>query len=195
MLKKAVIATALSSALLYGVHASESPRSMTVQVVQAGVGSVSGSGTVIAPGEVLTAAHVVSRPGTFLVRKGDKQYPATVEKTDGKNDLALLKVDGIECPCPDIAEKSPATDSDVSAIGYPVDMGTQIRTEGKVQGFDKQGFLIVTAQVAPGNSGGGAFVGSKFVGVVSHTYGMGQTYIYHLVAVASPEVVRSFLHK
>lgn len=127
-----------------------------VTPVQAGF---SGSAVVIAPGYMLTAAHVVSHSGLDLFIRGEGSDIRSVKpiKVDKELDLALLKV-AIDCPCIQIATNMPPIDDPVVSIGFPYYLiyNVQLASEGRVQGY--RGFQVVsTATTAPGGSGGGLF--------------------------------------
>lgn len=124
--------------------------------VQAGF---SGSGVVIAPGYMLTAAHVMSHSGLdMFVRLSDTEVKfAKAIKVDKDVDLALVRV-AVQCPCAPIGSDMPTIDEAVVSIGFPYYLlyETQLATEGRVQGF--RGFQVIsTATTAPGGSGGGLF--------------------------------------
>jgi S1-C subfamily serine protease len=119
------------------------------------VGGGNGSGVMVAPFLMLTAAHVVGDGKNITV--GPKQYPAKLIHKDEKNDIALLHV-AIVCPCAPFA-LPPKQDDTVLVVGYPVNhnIGIQIATEGRIQGL-KENRLQLSAQAVGGNSGGGVFV-------------------------------------
>ena len=140
----------------------------TEEVVKAGLPAVvtikasgrQGSGFAIANGAiVVTNKHVVGTSSrvTIVTSKGES---ATSESMflDPRNDLALVKVEGIELPSLDIADPSePNVGTEVIAIGSPVGLQNTV-TSGVIGGFrktDKYGVLIQTdAAISPGNSGG-----------------------------------------
>ena len=114
-----------------------------------------GSGVMVAPFLMLTAAHVVGDGKDITV--GPKAYPAKLVHKDEKNDIALLHV-AIVCPCAPFA-LPPKQDDTVLVVGFPVNhnIGIQIATEGRIQGL-KENRLQLSAQAVGGNSGGGVFV-------------------------------------
>ena len=116
-----------------------------------------GSGVVIAPGLVLTAAHAaVEVENGLLAEPGAK--PLKVLKIDKTLDLAVLQAD-VKCPCAKIADSPAAVDEPVIVIGYPHASAVkhEIVTQGRAQGVSDHN-LNLTAPVAGGNSGGGVFV-------------------------------------
>lgn len=131
------------------------PRSAS-HIVHAATGG-QGSGTLIAPDTLVTAAHVVDGAETMTV--GDVKLPATVARVDKENDIAVLNVPGLACPCVPLAAHDAALDEAVVVIGFPANniVGRQIVTRGTAQG-NHGNRLVLEANVVPGNSGGGVFV-------------------------------------
>lgn len=118
----------------------------------------SGTGVVVAPGYVLTAAHVVPQSGAMTyVRTPKAMHTAKVVKIDRNRDLALLSAK-VDCPCSPIIKKMPVVDDLVYAVGYPLYLlyNTQIVTMGHIQGtFESD--TVSTTHTAPGGSGGGLY--------------------------------------
>jgi hypothetical protein len=138
-----------------------------------------GSGIVVAPGKVLTNAHVVeltrSEPNIVLgiiPSAGSKSYGGRVVAFSPGNDLALVAFDpAANIPVATFFAGAPADGQQVTAIGYPgsVDRAqgmslediihpmSAVRTNGTVSGgraskqFDT---VLHTAPLATGNSGG-----------------------------------------
>ena len=114
-----------------------------------------GSGVMIEPNLMLTAAHVAG-DGTGLT-VGPEKLPAKLLYVDKDNDIALLYV-SLECPCVSLADP-PKPDVPVVIIGFPINehFHVQTVTEGLVQGR-WENRLAMTAPASGGNSGGGVFV-------------------------------------
>lgn len=137
-----------------------------------------GSGVVIAPGRILTNAHVVeltrSEPNIVIgviPSEGSKSYGGRVIAYSPGNDLALIAVDNAALPVATFFGGAPTDGEHVTAIGYPgaVDRAqgmslediikpmTAVRTSGTVSAgraskqFDT---VLHTAELASGNSGG-----------------------------------------
>jgi hypothetical protein len=137
-----------------------------------------GSGVVIAPGRVLTNAHVVelARSESNIVigiipAEGTKSFGGRVVAYSPGNDLALLAFDGATLPVATFLASIPDDGAHVTAIGYPgsVDRAqgmaiediirpmSAVRTAGTVSAgrasrqFDT---ILHTAPIAQGNSGG-----------------------------------------
>lgn len=157
------------------------PASVTVQVDQARESvvqvrgetpqcnaSVTGSGFVVAPGRVVTNAHVVAgvdQP-TVRVRLGDPGLPATVVYFDPGVDIAVLDVPGLVVdPLPLVPDAASSGDPAVVA-GFP-ESGpfraepARVRAALTAVGDDIYGQAGVERQVyalrgtvLPGNSGG-----------------------------------------
>jgi len=133
-------------------QAPEYPRA-TVHLIEVNGGN--GSGVMVAPFLMLTAAHVVG-DGTGIT-VGPKKLPAKLLKKDEKDDIALLHV-AVGCPCVPLADL-PVADQKAVVIGYPINnhIHMQIATTGDVQGV-WENRLQITVPAAGGNSGGGVFV-------------------------------------
>lgn len=137
-----------------------------------------GSGVVIAPGRVLTNAHVVelarSEPNIvigIIPSEGSRSFGGKIIAFSPGNDLALLSMDGGSPPVATFLSGSPEDGARVTAIGYPgsVDRAqgmsiediikpmSAVRTSGTVSAgrasrqFDT---VLHTAPLASGNSGG-----------------------------------------
>lgn len=159
----------------------------------------SGSGVMIAPTLMLTAAHVASS-GSMTV--GKTNAPAIlVVAIDKELDLALVRV-ALGCPCVPVAETAPAVDSPVIVVGYPVypSLHEQIVTRGEVQGVTDHR-LTMTAPVAAGNSGGGVFVLERgqwrlagiLVELTASCMGFMCYPVYHLSRAVDTVTIQDFL--
>jgi hypothetical protein len=138
-----------------------------------------GSGVVVAPGKVLTNAHVVEVTRTepnivigIIPPEGKKSYGGRVIAYSPGNDLALIAYDASgNLPVATFYSGVPGDSQQVTAIGYPgsVDRAqgmnlqdiihpmSPIRTNGTVSaGRQSKQFdtILHTAQLASGNSGG-----------------------------------------
>jgi hypothetical protein len=139
-------------------------------------GDVAGLGTgfFVAPGRVLTAAHVVSGLDRVLVRPADPAVsdtavPAQVAARSAPPvaewalwpfpDLAVLRLDeNLDHPCVRLAAVDPAGDADCHSWGYPQrSLGAHPLGEPAMFGFegvDRAGFLQLRQGLArPGLSG------------------------------------------
>ncbi len=82
-------------------------------------GIVDGSGFVFAKQLVATNAHVVAGVASPKIQSGDKTYNTTVVVFDPANDLAILRVPGLDVPVLDVDRAYQAVKSPVFALGYP----------------------------------------------------------------------------
>lgn len=123
------------------------------------------SAVVLQPGLFLTADHCIREtPGALA--SPDAPGGIVISRGDDRLDYALvnfpLRAES-QCPCVRIAEREADVDEVVYVVGYPRGMA-QVVTLGHSQGvIDNREMpygrrLVVTAQVAGGNSGGGVFV-------------------------------------
>lgn len=127
--------------------------------------SQEGTGWIVAPGLVVTNAHVVAGAEQVSVTSGGHRLDATVVAFDPRRDLAVLsvrKLSGAALPLgPDL------TDNAVAAVagypeGGPYTVGAaRVRGELRAEGDDIYGASGVTrevyalrAEIRPGNSGG-----------------------------------------
>jgi S1-C subfamily serine protease len=142
-----------------------------------------GSGVVIAPGRVLTGAHVVA-DATFLqvqkVSDPDK-FVARVEAIWHDCDLALLAVDAPEfmdeMPVAELGELPELRDH-VAVVGYPVGGDEISVTEGVVSRIELQEYrhshrdllaVTIDAAINDGNSGGPVYKDGKVIGIAFQT--------------------------
>lgn len=181
------------------------PRSEVVALVDATGGN--GSGVIIAPNTILTARHVAAQ-----ILAGNKLWiepghiPVTVERVGtGDVDLAILHAK-VACPCAPIAATPATVDEPLIVVGYPVHkfVNVQVLTHGDAQGT-KDAYLMATADVAGGNSGGGVFLrrhgrwvlAGVLIGVVNGTASsiMGTIAVptHYLSVAINNATVRAFL--
>ena len=92
-----------------------------------GVG-VEGSGWVAAPGVVVTNAHVVAgQDDTRVLPRGEEpSLAAQAVHFDPRNDLAVLRVDGLEAPALDIAP-DPESGTSAAILGFPLNGPYDVR--------------------------------------------------------------------
>lgn len=81
---------------------------------------VAGSGWVAAPGVVVTNAHVVAGADdtTVAPRAGAPELGATAIHFDPRNDVAVLRVDGLDLPSLSLAGQ-PQPGTEAAVLGYP----------------------------------------------------------------------------
>ena len=128
---------------------------------------IEGSGWVVAPGEVLTNAHVVAGETDTVVQvAGTEPYlTATAVLFDPRNDLAILRVPGLDLPALSLASDPPTGTTGV-ILGYPLDgpfdaEAARIGATRAVSTDDAYGhgpverlLTAVRGLIRPGNSGG-----------------------------------------
>jgi serine protease Do len=139
-----------------------------------------GSGFFIsADGYAVTNNHVVDHAKSVQVTTDDGTvYTAKVIGTDGKTDLALIKVDGKgDFPFVKFADKAPAVGDWVVAVGNPFGLGGTV-TAGIVSARGRDigagpydDYVQIDAPINKGNSGGPAFdVDGNVIGVNTAIY-------------------------
>jgi uncharacterized membrane protein required for colicin V production len=152
------------------VHADRvrSARQSVVRVLGSACGlGIEGSGWVIAPSEVLTNAHVVAGEDDTTVEPAGipPALPATVVLFDPYNDLAVLRVAGLDLPILPLS-RQPLAGTAGAVLGYPED-GPFVAEPGRIgqteavvtddaygRGPVTRELTPVRGLVRPGNSGG-----------------------------------------
>ena len=97
----------------------EAARASVLRVTGTACGlGVEGSGWIAAPSLVVTNAHVVAGMTDARVDRGDGDYrDATVVAFDPRNDVAVLRVEGLGAPALELAD--PVEGQAVAILGYP----------------------------------------------------------------------------
>lgn len=191
-----IVASLLFAAILAVTYTPDIPRATTYAIRAMGDGN--GSGVLIAPNYLLTAAHVASSIKNGTIEYKGFKLPLEVVKIDEKNDIALIKVLGINCPCAPIAEVNALLGTNITTVGFPMHtvIKTQIVTHGVAQGNGH-----FTSPVGPGNSGGGVFNDKEeLVGIVSSIaiapVGFLQIIpLTHVMQAVEVKIIREFLLK
>jgi len=140
-----------------------------------------GSGVLISPTEILTAAHVVQSANRVLVEfPSGEEISATVVASRPTHDVALLRLAEPASAAPASVGNSDeiAVGEQVLVVGAPLGEGHTLtvghlsarRTQrGLFFGMSTVEFLQTDAAINPGNSGGPMFnMRGEVVGVVSH---------------------------
>jgi S1-C subfamily serine protease len=126
-----------------------------------------GSGWVVAPGKVVTNAHVVAgmQQASVQLQGVGREYAASIVLFDPQRDLAVLAVNGLSAP-PLTQGGALATGDEAVVAGFPLDGpfrldAARVRRTIDATGSDIYGQPGVTRQiyslytrVEPGNSGG-----------------------------------------
>lgn len=161
---------------------------LTAATVSIWNGQGSGSGVIVSPdGLILTAAHVITKPGTklrFLLADG-RELTGTALGLDHTTDAGLARIDspGPFPYCPYIGEKTYQTGDWVLALGHPggphigrpspVRLG-RINLDGTKSGFADP--ISTTAFVISGDSGGPLFdLDGRVIGINSNISGDWET--------------------
>lgn len=136
-----------------------------------------GTGFVVAPGLVMTCAHVVRTGGAISVASGTGQvHDAKVHTLDMANDWAVLAVNGLQSPPIPVATGKPNVGATIYCIGYPLggirDSTDPIVGSGNIAALKRldgdERYMQITAPVNPGNSGGPVLdQHGRWVGIVS----------------------------
>jgi len=143
----------------------------TVRMLELDNDGGAASGVVIAPGRMLTAAHLFGGYDAWKVNDGDVKRTFTIEYIDPLTDVAVLSVPGIKCPCAPLARDTADQFSEVFILGYPLGARNPVLTDGRWQGQATDYADLVTAPATYGNSGGPVFIledgMAKVIGLVS----------------------------
>jgi S1-C subfamily serine protease len=139
----------------------------TVKIVGAGCGDIQeGSGFVVAPGLVVTNAHVVAGIPHPTVEDAAGAHPTTVLLFDPSYDLAVLRVQGLDEHPLALDQGVVARGTQAAVLGYPgggpftaVPAGVMAEFPAEGRDIYGQGLTVrdvyeVQAVVRPGNSGG-----------------------------------------
>jgi S1-C subfamily serine protease len=148
-----------------GVRAA-APSVLRVLGTACGLG-VEGSGWVAAPGLVVTAAHVVAgEQDTEVVRLDGKALRAETLAFDPHNDVAVLRVDGLDAP--PLQQKDPHPGAAIAIVGYPLngpleaaagrlgETETVLAQDAYGKGPTRRLVTSLSGPVQHGNSGGPA---------------------------------------
>jgi len=147
--------------------------SQVYAAVESGVGLISvdtcdaaytGTGFLVRPDTVVTAAHVVEGATDVQVDFDGTQLDAMVAGVDNSLDLAVLTVapSSAERHVFELAADDPDTGTDIAVIGYPLGEPKSL-TKGTISGLERTittesgtftGLLQTDAAINPGNSGG-----------------------------------------
>ena len=142
-----------------------------------GPGLETGSGALVAPGLVLTSAHVLAGADSFQVIRDGQSLPGTVVGFDPEMDLGYVAVDGIGgVPFSVVSEGVSAGDRgvayvvrDETVVAVPVTVVRRVNistedvyAEGETL---RPGFELV-ADIRTGDSGAAVVIGGNLVGVV-----------------------------
>jgi S1-C subfamily serine protease len=149
---------------------------LNVRVTQCGPGELVGTGFVVKPGFVATAAHVLGNRqdcngAIRIIDYQGREHRATVEAISPADDLALLGIPDTVLPPLHLANASTYESQNeivkLVTIGYPLERegassrdSAAISGEGTLSRFDREHNVFVTSglNLNAGNSGGPVFV-------------------------------------
>jgi S1-C subfamily serine protease len=153
----------------------------TVQVIALGCGNLVqyGSGFVVAPGLVVTNAHVIAGTDHITVKDQIEEHPATAIYFDPRYDLAVLRVPSLTDPPLHLDPNFVARGTKAVVMGYPGGGPFNAQAAGVLLQFDpvstdiygdatvQRQLYEIQSLVRPGNSGGPlAEPGGTVIGVV-----------------------------
>jgi S1-C subfamily serine protease len=146
---------------------------------------IEGSGWVAAPGLVVTNAHVVageSSTGVLLGGRG-RTYPARVLVFDPHNDIAVLRVGGLDAPALALAS-NPVQGQSAALLGFPLNHGFKAvparlgstQATNTTNAYGNPALRVISSlrgRVQSGNSGGplvdaaGQVIGTVFAEITN----------------------------
>jgi S1-C subfamily serine protease len=114
-----------------------------------------GSGVGIAPGVVLTNAHLTNDPATFVTRRDESVLPiGRIEQASKGLDLAVVVTNAPVITPIVLAPEDPAPGEHVTMVGYP--WGERTITDARIEGTLVRGDVTVlrfSPEPHPGQSG------------------------------------------
>jgi S1-C subfamily serine protease len=159
-----------------------------VRITGAGCGGVLiGSGFIVAPGLVMTNAHVIAGITSPTVEHGTSTFNAVPVLFDPAIDLAVLRVDELDGPVLAFASDLASRGEVGAVLGYPSGYGLTIAAAAVLDHYDALGrdiydqaivtrpVIEIQATVLPGDSGGplvladGQVAGVVFARSLTHT--------------------------
>ena len=139
----------------------------TVKIIGDGCGQIQeGSGFVVAPGVVVTNAHVVAGIDHPMVEDRDGDHQTSVVSFDPSYDLAVMRVGGLSEPPLALVPDQVGRGVEAAVLGYPgggpftaAPAGVMAAFEAEGRDIYGQGLTVrsvyeLQAVVRPGNSGG-----------------------------------------
>ena len=119
-----------------------------------------GSGVIVADGQVVTNCHVIKNAKALTVRTVHKEYVATLQYSDWARDVCSLTAIGLEAPPALLGQSTTLkVGAKVYALGTPKGLAFTF-SDGIVSGFRERingRHIQTTAAISKGSSGGGLF--------------------------------------
>lgn len=156
-----------------------------------------GSGVVIAPGHVLTVAHVVGNNATINVTlsTGEKKTGRILWTMADDNDIALVAVDTTSVKPAEMNCARAPMGTPVFSLGHPLGL-RNVATWGRVasdtdgsKALQTNGAIFLDLTLLPGNSGGGVWDrDGKVVGLADAALNVGKSFTGLTVMVGAPTI-------
>lgn len=160
--------------------APDRPPSAVVGIVvpdSCGPGLETGSGALVAPGLVLTAAHVLAGAESFEIVRDGRAMPGTIVGFDPEMDLAYAAVDGLDGePFAVSSESIEPGDRGVAyavrdgaVVEVPVTLMRRVNIETEdiyAEGATLRPGFELEAEILTGDSGAAVVIGGRLIGVV-----------------------------
>jgi len=178
------------------------------KVLASGNCSVTREGTtfVVAPGLVVTNAHVVAGESHVDVVTSSGAVASTVVLFDPQLDVAILRVPGLQSRPVSLDAEPAAVGTHAAVVGFPENGARTAQPAGVAESFLAQGrdiyggslvtrpIYAVTATVLPGNSGSPLVAGGRAIGMV-FSRSLTQTDLAYAIEASAlvPEVRRAQL--
>lgn len=138
-----------------------------------------GSGVVLSSNQIITNCHVTEDAKTIKIKTFEqKEFKASLARTDIKRDLCLLQVEGLKAPAVSLRTSDIEIGEQVYAVGNPLGIGLSVSKgliSNKLSDNNNEPKLITNSVVSPGSSGGGLFDrDGKLIGVTTAILVTGQ---------------------
>ena len=172
------VAVALALLLIVSGCGADPPSGVVgLEVTGCSTGQAHGSGIVVAPGLVLTAAHVVKGAKTIAVSNGARDTTASIVAFDPDMDLAYVRLESGLGRAGQISDGEVARgkrgvayvfrDGRPTSIPVTVRRPVNIRTEDiYIEGETDRPGLELDADIQSGDSGGPVVIDGEVVGVL-----------------------------
>jgi S1-C subfamily serine protease len=171
------VASGLACSAPANTPAAVAPKDAAVQVIATGCRGVDelGAGLLIAPGRVLTAAHVVAGATAITIRRAGSEVAGDLLAFDPVNDLAVVGVDATLAPSIPLGKGHGGDHGTVVVFRdeLPVELDVSIRRPVTLRTYDISGATKVSrpgfelsATIVSGDSGGVVVVDGAAVAVL-----------------------------